>query len=87
MPIASIRRRIVALESVIAVVPEVDYPPLTPLEIEAVARRAQMGQRLTRDEAARLSQHSPIIAGELLITAHRGLIWVKRYGGVDLEEI
>ncbi len=87
MPIASIRRRVGALESVIAIAPLVAYPPLTPVEMEAVARRAQMGQRLTRDEVARLHQHSPIVAGELLITARRGLVVVKRYGGVDLGKI
>jgi hypothetical protein len=87
MPIASIRRRVGALERVIDVVPVVEYPPLTSVEVEAVARRAQMGLRLTRKEVARLEQHSPIIAGEVLITAHRGDVFVKRYIGVDLAQI
>jgi len=56
----------------------VEYPPLTSVEIEDVANRAQMG---------RLRQHSPIIDGELLITAYQGFVTVKRYIGVDAAEI
>jgi hypothetical protein len=42
------------------------------------------GQGWTNEEAARVAKQSPIIQGELLITAHRGEVSIKRYPGVDL---
>ena len=87
MAIASIRRRIQALESVILIASFVEYEPLTSVEINAIAHRAQMGRQLTQEEVARLERQSPIVEGELLISAHRGDVFIKRYIGVDLADI
>ena len=87
MAIASIRRRIQALESVILVDSLVEYAPLTSVEINAIAHRVQMGQRLTNEEVTRLERQSPIVEGELLISAHRGDVFIKRYIGVDVADI
>ena len=65
----------------------VEYPPLTSPEVNPIAYRVQMGKPLTADEMARLTQQSPVIEGELLISAHRGSVSIKRYGGLDLGEI
>jgi hypothetical protein len=46
-----------------------------------------VGSRLDRIELGRLEKQSPIIDGELLMTCHRGQVFVKRYVGVNLAEI
>jgi hypothetical protein len=46
-----------------------------------------LGARLDRVELDRLERQSPIIDGELLMTCHRGQVFVKRYVGVNLAEI
>jgi hypothetical protein len=63
-----------------------DYPPLTPAEIEEFADRARVGPRFSRAELERLQQHSPMMAGEIIMSAHRGDVWVKRYVGMDVSE-
>lgn len=68
-----------------ALVPE--YPPLTLPEACTIARRVQLGGKFTKTELDRLEQHSPIIEGELLMTCRKRHLTVKRYVGVDLENI
>lgn len=87
MPITSIRRRVGRLEGVAMFVSVVDYPTLTSPEINAIACRVQMGKPLTADELARVTKQSPVVDGELLIRAHRGTVFIKRYGGIDLADI
>ena len=87
MPMASILRRLERVEGSGLFTPPVDYPPLSISEIEEFARRARDGDRLSREESDRLQQHSPIVGGEVLMTAYRGQVVVKRYPGVDLSEI
>ena len=64
-----------------------EYPPLTTAEIEDIAERVRDGERLTREEMDRLQSQGAIIQGELLITAYRGSVSIKRYGGLDLAEL
>ena len=87
MAITSIRRRIQALESVILVASVVEYAPLTVVEINDIAERVRMGRRLTREEVTRLERQSPIAEGELLISAHRGDVFIKRYIGINVADI
>ena len=87
MPIPSIRRRVGKLESSGTLYSPIDYPPLSLSEIEEFACRARDGDRFSRQERGRLQQHSPIVGGEVLMTAYRGQVVVKRYPGVDLSEI
>ena len=87
MPLASIRRRVGRLEGEGMFMSPVEYPPLTSPEIEAIAGRVQMGGPLTREELDRLQRQSPIVDGELLISASRGQVFIKRYVGVDAAEI
>jgi len=84
MGFPAIRRRVGRLENVFAPERWAGYPPLTPEEIEALAGRMAKGQGWTNEEAARVAKQSPIIQGELLITANRGEVSIKRYPGVDL---
>jgi len=85
MALPSIRRRISALES--AMPPVVDYPPLAAAEVEAIARRVQAGDWLSAEEVDRLEQHCPIIHGELLVTARKRVVTIKRYITLDLAEL
>ena len=87
MALTRIRRRIGTLESVFAVEDLPAGPPLTTDEIEVLATRMAEGQTWTREESARVAGQCPIIQGELLITAHRGQVFVRRYPGVDLAWI
>jgi len=56
-------------------------------EIADVERRTRAGERLTKVELDRVERQSPIIDGELLMTSHRGQVFVKRYLGIDLAEV
>ena len=87
MPIASIRRRVGKLETKGPFRHIRNYPPLTASEIDALAHRLEIDERLTHEEAERLEQYSPILQGELLISAHRGQVTIKRYIGLDVAEI
>lgn len=62
----------------------VDYPPLSSEEIEDVAYRVRVGQPLTREEVDRLHRQKSVVGGEFVISANRGNVTVKQYGGVDL---
>ncbi len=87
MPLPTIRRRVGKLESSGLFASPVDYPPLTSAEVEEFATREQMGKRFSRQELERLQQHTPIVDGEILMSAYRGKVFVKRYPGLDLSEI
>ena len=87
MPIASIRRRLSALETLGLWLRAPNFPPFTSAEVAEIAGRIQLGARLDRIELDRLERQSPIIDGELLMTCHRGQVFVKRYVGVNLAEI
>lgn len=63
------------------------YPPLTRSEIVDIEMRARRGEEPTKLELARVERQSPIIDGELLMTAHRGQLFMKRYLGIDLAEV
>jgi len=52
-----------------------------------LAGRAADGEAWTEDEEARVVRQCPIIQGELLVTAYRGEVFVKRYPGIDLALI
>jgi hypothetical protein len=87
MALTRIRRRVGTLESVFAIDSLPAGPPLTTDEIESLAAQLAQGQMWTREESARVAGQCPIIQGELLITAHRGQVFVRRYPGVDLAWI
>jgi|HubBroStandDraft_4_1064222.scaffolds.fasta_scaffold401855_2 hypothetical protein len=87
MPITSIRRRIAALEKTGLWLRAPNFPPFTSAEVAEIAGRIQVGSRLDRIELGRLEKQSPIIDGELLMTCHRGQVFVKRYVGVNLAEV
>jgi hypothetical protein len=87
MGLPAIRRRVRNLESVFVIDRFAGYPPLTVDEIEALAGRMAAAQAWTEEETARIVKQCTIIQGELLITATRGEVRVKRYPGVDLAEI
>jgi len=87
MPLLPIRKRVGKLEGIpMFRIPEC-YPPLTSPEIEEIANRVRMGERLTKQEVDRLQSQSPIVEGELLITAYGGNVFIKRYGGLNLAEL
>jgi hypothetical protein len=83
MSLASIRRRVGKLQTVIVVDPLPGYPPLTTDEIEALAGRMADGRTWTEEETARVIRQCPISQGELMITAYEGQVAIKRYVGVD----
>jgi hypothetical protein len=84
MGLPTIRRRVGKLESVFAPDRWVGYPPLTPEEIEVLAGRMVKGEKWTDEETGRVVRQCPIIQKELLITATRGEVFMKRYLGIDL---
>lgn len=87
MSIAKIQRRLGVLEATGNWARVDKYPPLTLAEIAEIERRARRGEEPTKLELARVERQSPIIGGELLMTCHRGQLFVKRYLGVDLAEV
>jgi hypothetical protein len=87
MSIAGIRRRLRSLETTSGWMLVGRYPPLTPSEIADIETRARRGEETSKLELARIERQSPIIDGELLMTAHRGRLFMKRYLGIDLAEV
>jgi hypothetical protein len=87
MSIAAIRRRLRALEKTGSWMLLDKYPPLTHSEIAGIETRARRGEEPTKSELARVERQSPIIDGELLMSAHRGQLFMKRYLGIDLGEV
>ena len=87
MSIAGIRRRLRSLEATSSWMLLDKYPPLTCSEIADIEQRARRGEEPPRLELALIERQSPIIDGELLMTAYRGQLFMKRYLGIDLAEI
>jgi hypothetical protein len=87
MGLPTIRRRIGKLEIEFAPDRFAGYPPLTAEEIETLAGRMVKGEKWTDEETGRVARQCPIIQGELLITAERDGVFMKRYPGIDLAEI
>ena len=87
MSIAGIRRRLRALEALGNWMLIDKYPPLTRSEVLDIEQRARRGEQPTKLELALVERQSPIIDGELLMTAHRGQLFMKRYLGIDLAEV
>jgi|HubBroStandDraft_3_1064219.scaffolds.fasta_scaffold1197187_2 hypothetical protein len=84
MGLPTIRRRVRNLESVFVIDRFAGYPPLTPEEIEALAVRMVEDKKWSEEETGRVVRQCPIIQKELLITATRGEVFMKRYLGIDL---
>jgi hypothetical protein len=84
---ATIRRRLGALEKGAGWPSPGEYDLLTPPEVEDIARRAREGETITRVELSRIERQSPISQGEILMTCHHGQLWVKRYIGINLAEL
>ena len=85
MPIPFLRKRIDALETVLA-----EWRPTVPLtsaEITDIERRVRSGERITKSEVERAERQSPIIEGSMLMTCRQGHLCVKRYVGIDLAEV
>jgi hypothetical protein len=85
--VAGIRRRLRTLEAEGSWMMPDKYPPLTRSEIADIETRARRGEEPSKLELARVERQSPIIDGELLMTAHRGQLFIKRYLGIDLAEV
>ena len=84
MPAPSIRRRLRNLEKLTMFASLFAYPPFSGKEIQALAKRIVKDDRFTNEEIARMHQHSPLVHGEVMITAREGEIFMKRYIGLDL---
>jgi hypothetical protein len=87
MSIPGIRRRLRALEAIGGWMLLDKYPPLTRSEILDIEQRARRCEEPTKLELALVERQSPIIDGELLMTSHRGRLFMKRYLGIDLAEV
>ncbi|HYW46819.1 MAG TPA: hypothetical protein VE959_28390 [Bryobacteraceae bacterium] len=87
MAIATIRRRVGALESVASLALIPDEPPLTLPELDALVRRLEEGDRFGGQELKRIERQGPICHGEFLIRVTQGKVFAKRYVGVDSAEI
>ena len=87
MAFLTMRRRLGKLETVFVVDRLAGFPPLTADEIVALAVRLAQGRKWTDEEEARVIRQCPIFQGELMITANREGVFVKRYGGIDLAWI
>jgi hypothetical protein len=83
MSIATVRRRVGALEGVASLTLLSNAPPLTLPEIEALVRRLEEGDRFTAQELMRIESRGSISHGEFLIRVTQGRLVAKRYVGVD----
>jgi hypothetical protein len=64
-----------------------DFPPLSNAETEALVARVAGGEKWTREETVRAARRCPYNPGGLVITAHRGEVFIKRYPALDMAEI
>jgi hypothetical protein len=78
MPITTIRRRIGALETIFIEQPVFEYAPLTAPEISDLERRVRAGEKITNFELLRIEKQSPIIEGSMIMSCHKGNLYVKR---------
>jgi hypothetical protein len=61
--------------------------PLTAVEIEDIQRRVANEQELDSEQIQRIEVHGHIVGRNMIISARGGKYWVKRYLGVDLDEL
>ena len=61
--------------------------PLTAAEIEDIQRRVANEQKLDSESIRRIEAHGHIVGCNMIISASGGTYWVKRYLGVDLDEL
>ena len=87
MSIPGIRRHLRAIEALGGWMLLEKYPPLTRSEVLDIEQRARRGEEPTKLELALVERQSPIIDGELLMSAHRGQLFMKRYLGIALAEV
>ncbi len=87
MSLTRIERRLKAIEAMCSWVRLDKHPPLTRSQIADIERRVRSGEQPTELERALVQRQSPIVDGELMMTCHRGQVFVKRYIGIDLVEV
>lgn len=87
MGIASVRQRVDRLERTGVFARIINYPFFSRSEVAALADRLQAGRRLGSDEVKRIEFLTPVMSGELLITAYQGRVFMKRYPGIDVTEL
>jgi hypothetical protein len=85
MSLRSLQRRVNTLEARIGRAAETS--PLSPLEIESILQRIERCQALCTEEEQRIEQHGHVVGRNMIISVHRGTIQVKRYLGVDMDDI
>jgi hypothetical protein len=64
-----------------------EFPPFTRPEMEALVERIRRGGGVQSDELEQLRQYLPILERNLVIHAGERGIYVKRYIGIDFEEV
>ncbi len=87
MSISRMRKRLSALEEAGNWARIGKLPPLTSSEIAEIDQRARAGKTLSKLELARVERQSPILDGELMMTAYGGRLFIKRYLGIDLAMV
>jgi hypothetical protein len=85
MPTPTLRRRISALEAVLFELPVKEFASLTPSEIDEIERRARADDKFTPIELRRIESQSPIVQGSVIVSCHKGDLYVKRYLGLDMS--
>ena len=67
--------------------PVIEFAPLTPAQIDDIERRIVADEPFTQMELHRIESQTPIVQRSLIITCHRGNLFMKRDLGLDMSPV
>jgi hypothetical protein len=85
MLLRSLKRRVNTLEARIGLAAKTSL--LSPTEIESILQRIERCQVLCAEEKQRIEQHGHVVGRSMIISVHRGALHVKRYLGVNMDDV
>jgi hypothetical protein len=85
MSLRSLKRRVHILETRIDRSGQTSS--LSSTEIESILQRIEGSHAVCAEEKQRIAQHGPVVGRNMVISMHRGAIQVKRYLGIDMDDV
>jgi hypothetical protein len=85
MSLRSLKRRVHTLEARIGRAAETS--PLSPIEIESILQRIERCEAVCAEEKQRIEQHGLVVGRNMIVSVQRGAIIVKRYLGIDMNDV